>query len=54
VFSCFNQDQHLDFVDFKNLNERLKANSVQEKLSNMWLDKAFGREEFKKLYGQIE
>jgi len=53
VFSCFNQDQHLDFVDFKNLNERLKANSVQEKLSNMWLDKAFGREEFKKLYGQI-
>ena len=54
VFSCFNQDQHLDFVDFKNLNERLKANSVQEKLSNMWLDKAFGREEFKKLYGQIK
>jgi NADPH-dependent glutamate synthase beta subunit-like oxidoreductase/NAD(P)H-flavin reductase len=53
VFSCFNQDQHLDFVDFKNLNERLKANSIQEKLTNMWLDKAFGREEFKKLYGQI-
>jgi NADPH-dependent glutamate synthase beta subunit-like oxidoreductase/NAD(P)H-flavin reductase len=52
VFSCFNQDQHLDFVDFKNLNERLKANSVQEKLSNMWLDRAFGRDEFKKLYGQ--
>ncbi len=53
VFSCFNQDQHLDFVDFKNLNERLRANSIQEKLTNMWLDKAFGREEFKKLYGQI-
>jgi NAD(P)H-flavin reductase len=52
VFSCFNQDQHLDFVDFKNLNERLKANSVQEKLTNMWLDRAFGRDEFKKLYGQ--
>ena len=52
VFSCFNQDQHLDFVDFKNLNERLKANSIQEKLTNMWLDLAFGREEFKKLYGQ--
>ena len=52
VFSCFNQDQHLDFVDFKNLNERLKANSIQEKLTNMWLDRAFGREEFKKLYGQ--
>jgi NADPH-dependent glutamate synthase beta subunit-like oxidoreductase/NAD(P)H-flavin reductase len=41
VFSCFNQDQHLDFVDFKNLNERLKANSIQEKLTNMWLDKMF-------------
>jgi NADPH-dependent glutamate synthase beta subunit-like oxidoreductase/NAD(P)H-flavin reductase len=52
VFSCFNQDQHLDFVDFKNLNERLKANSIQEKLTNMWLDRAFGREEFKTLYGQ--
>ncbi len=52
VFSCFNQDQHLDFVDFKNLNERLRANSIQEKLTNMWLDRAFGRDEFKKLYGE--
>ena len=52
VFSCFNQDQHLDFVDFKNLNERLKANSIQEKLTNMWLDRAFGRDEFKTLYGR--
>ncbi len=33
VFSCFNQDQPLDMVDFKNLNERLKTNSVEEKLS---------------------
>ncbi|HQZ83016.1 MAG TPA: hypothetical protein PLR83_07330, partial [Pyrinomonadaceae bacterium] len=41
VFSCFNQDQALDFVDFKNLNERLKANSIQEKLTNLWLDRAF-------------
>ncbi|MEP7074401.1 MAG: FAD-dependent oxidoreductase [Acidobacteriota bacterium] len=47
VFSCFNQDQHLDFVDFKNLNERLKANSVQEKLTNMWLDRAFAKEDIK-------
>lgn len=39
VFSCFNQDQNLDFVDFKNLNDRLRANSIQEKLTNMWLDK---------------
>ena len=45
VFSCFNQDQHLDFVDFKNLNERLRANSVQEKLSNLWLDRALAKVE---------
>ena len=44
VFSCFNQDQHLDFVDFKNLNDRLRANSIQEKLTNMWLDKIFKTE----------
>ena len=47
VFSCFNQDQHLDFVDFKNLNERLRANSIQEKLTNLWLDRIFGKQEFK-------
>lgn len=51
VFSCFNQDQHLDFVDFKNLNDRLRANSVQEKLSNLWLDRIFRRAELKKLPG---
>lgn len=39
VFSCFNQDQLLDEVDFQNLNDRLRANSIQEKISNMWLDK---------------
>jgi NADPH-dependent glutamate synthase beta subunit-like oxidoreductase/NAD(P)H-flavin reductase len=39
VFSCFNQDQNLDTVDFKNLNERLKSNSIQEKLSDLFLDK---------------
>ncbi|MGQ0541646.1 MAG: FAD-dependent oxidoreductase, partial [Blastocatellia bacterium] len=52
VFSCFNQDQHLDFVDFKNLNDRLRANSIQEKLTNLWLDRVFGREDFKRMYGQ--
>lgn len=51
VFSCFNQDQHLDFVDFKNLNERLRANSIQEKLTNLWLDRAFGQEGFKEQFG---
>jgi hypothetical protein len=39
VFSCFNQDQLLDEVDFQNLNARLRANTVQEKLANLWLDR---------------
>lgn len=38
VFTCFNQDQKMDEVDFPNLNARLKQNSVQEKLTNLWLD----------------
>jgi NADPH-dependent glutamate synthase beta subunit-like oxidoreductase/NAD(P)H-flavin reductase len=37
VFSCFNQDQALDRVDWKNLNDRLRQNTVQEKLSAQWL-----------------
>lgn len=38
VFSCFNQDQHMDCVDFGNLRQRLKTNSVSEKLANQYLD----------------
>ncbi len=38
IFSCFNQDQELDSVDFEHLNQRLRANSMQEKLSNAVLD----------------
>jgi len=38
VYSCFNQDQELDEVDFQNLHARLRQNSVQEKLSDLWLD----------------
>jgi|CXWL01.1.fsa_nt_gi NAD(P)H-flavin reductase/NADPH-dependent glutamate synthase beta subunit-like oxidoreductase len=38
VFSCFNQDQEMDRVDFPNLNARLRQNTVQEKLSHLWLD----------------
>jgi NADPH-dependent glutamate synthase beta subunit-like oxidoreductase/NAD(P)H-flavin reductase len=44
VFSCYNQDQELDRVDFQNLNARLRMNSIQEKLSNLWLDKVFKSE----------
>lgn len=38
VYSCFNQDQCLDNVDFDHLNSRLKQNSLQEKLTAMWID----------------
>jgi NAD(P)H-flavin reductase len=38
VYSCNNQDQLLDEVDFSNLHQRLRQNSVQEKLSDLWLD----------------
>ena len=37
VFSCFNQDQPLDEVDFVNLRARLRQNTVTEKLTNAWL-----------------
>jgi len=38
VFTCYNQDQELDRVDFAHLRERLRANSMQEKLTNAWFD----------------
>jgi NADPH-dependent glutamate synthase beta subunit-like oxidoreductase/NAD(P)H-flavin reductase len=43
VFSCFNQDQALDRVDFRALAERLSQNSVQEKLGAMWIDRCLKR-----------
>ena len=37
MYSCYNQDQALDYVDFDNLRARLRQNTVQEKLSSLWL-----------------
>jgi NADPH-dependent glutamate synthase beta subunit-like oxidoreductase/NAD(P)H-flavin reductase len=39
VFSCFNQDQPLDRVDFPGLAARLSQNTVQEKLTAQWIDR---------------
>ena len=39
VFSCFNQDQPLDQVDFSALAQRLAQNGVQEKLTALWIDR---------------
>ncbi len=38
VFSCFNQDQEMDRVDFPNLAARLRQNTVQEKLATLWFE----------------
>ena len=39
VFSCFNQDQALDRVDFPALHERLMQQGAQEKLTAQWIDR---------------
>jgi NADPH-dependent glutamate synthase beta subunit-like oxidoreductase/NAD(P)H-flavin reductase len=41
IFSCVNQDQLMDEVDFSNLSARLRANSVMEKISAQWLEHIF-------------
>ncbi len=43
VYSCNNQDQELDRVDFHNLNARLRQNTVQEKIADLWLDYLLGK-----------
>ncbi|MDI1287370.1 MAG: FAD-dependent oxidoreductase [Reyranella sp.] len=40
VFSCFNQDQELDRVDFANLRQRLRQNGAQEKIGALWIDRS--------------
>jgi hypothetical protein len=39
VFSCYNQDQPLDRVDFSGLASRLRQNSAQEKLTTQWISR---------------
>jgi NADPH-dependent glutamate synthase beta subunit-like oxidoreductase/NAD(P)H-flavin reductase len=40
IFSCFNQDQAMDHVDFPSLRARLSQNSLQEKLTHQWVKRA--------------
>jgi len=47
VFSCFNQDQPLDLVDFEALAARLGQNAVQEKLTAQWIDRCLRRIEMR-------
>jgi len=43
VFSCSNQDQPQDSVDWQNLAARLRQNTVQEKITDAWVQKQPGR-----------
>lgn len=45
IFSCYNQDQELDRVDFANLQARLRQNSVQEKITNLFFEHLLDRAE---------
>jgi NAD(P)H-flavin reductase len=38
VYSCSNQDQDMQSVDFDFLSERIKQNSLQEKLTAQWIE----------------
>jgi len=49
VFTCFNQDQDLDRVDFPFLASRLRASSAQEKLTNLWLDRLLERSDITRI-----
>ena len=45
VFSCFNQDQKIDEMDWGNLAARLRQNTVSEKITTLWLDHLFAMED---------
>ena len=47
VFSCFNQDQNLDNVDFAGLNQRLQQQGLPEKLTALWIDRCLKRLELR-------
>jgi NADPH-dependent glutamate synthase beta subunit-like oxidoreductase/NAD(P)H-flavin reductase len=43
VFTCFNQDQDIDRVDFGALNQRLAQQGLHEKLTAQWIDRCLKR-----------
>jgi hypothetical protein len=49
VFSCFNQDQKLDEMDWENLRARLSQNTLEEKLSNQWLENSLGQDDVRRV-----
>jgi NADPH-dependent glutamate synthase beta subunit-like oxidoreductase/NAD(P)H-flavin reductase len=49
VFSCFNQDQKLDEMDWENLRARLSQNSLEERLSNQWFEHTLALEDVRRV-----
>ena len=49
VFTCYNQDQPLDLVDFRNLRERLGQNGTHEKLTAQWIEHCLSRMALRRL-----
>jgi hypothetical protein len=39
VFSCYNQDQEMDQVDFAALHRRFSQNGTQKELAKLWVDR---------------
>ena len=48
VYSCTNQDQRLDVVDFDVLRDRLRQNNVQEKLTAKWISYCLDKQDIRK------
>jgi hypothetical protein len=48
VFSCFNQDQALERVDFDSLHERLGQNALAEKITAAWIARCLAAVVYKK------
>jgi NAD(P)H-flavin reductase len=49
VFSCFNQDQPLDHVDWQHLRARLEQNTLHEKISGKWLDRLLAADDVRRV-----
>jgi NADPH-dependent glutamate synthase beta subunit-like oxidoreductase/NAD(P)H-flavin reductase len=49
VFSCFNQDQKLDEMDWGNLRARLSQNTLEENLANQWLENSLARGDVRRI-----
>ena len=49
VFSCFNQDQKLDEMDWENLRARLSQNTLEEKITNKWLENSLAQADVRRV-----